>query len=121
MMKPPSSWSVVAGQPAQTFPKAAKGLRAHLKVSQQSMAALLGISFAALRTHETGTVENPDARIALAYMIVAENYGCPDLVEAFASKLCAALGLGILGWRFFGSGLDLRVQSVSSSEGRARG
>jgi transcriptional regulator with XRE-family HTH domain len=78
---------------AHTFAGAARELRKHMGKSQQSMAGFLGISMASLRNYEGGSTAVPEARAAVAYMLLADASRRPDLVEFFRSVMYHGLGL----------------------------
>jgi hypothetical protein len=80
----------------KTYQVAARELRRHLHLSQQGMATCLRLSMGAVRNHESGAVEAPDARSAAAYMLGAGRAERWDLAQIFRLALYRALDVGNL-------------------------
>jgi transcriptional regulator with XRE-family HTH domain len=76
-----------------TVQDAARGLRAHLGLSQQAMATKLSLSMGALRNYESGAVPNPEARPLYSYLICAELEKCPQFASVFRAALYKVLGV----------------------------
>jgi len=75
--------------------KACRKLRSSVKQSQQSMAASLGISMAAIRNYESGK-SKPDARALAAYMAMADVVQLPELAVLFGKALEQRLGMTVI-------------------------
>jgi transcriptional regulator with XRE-family HTH domain len=76
-----------------TIQEATHKLRDHLCLSQQAMAARLGVSFQALRNYEGGKTLSPEGRAIASYMRLAEISDRPDLAAAFETALDRTLGI----------------------------
>lgn len=76
-----------------TVQAAARGLRAHLGLSQQAMATKLSLSMGALRNYESGAVPSPEARPLYAYLICAETQKRPQFASVFRAALYKVLGV----------------------------
>lgn len=78
---------------ANTIQAAARALRSHLRMSQQSMATKLGLSMGALRNYESGLVKTPEPRPLYAYLLESESCERPDLASVFRRELYHVLAI----------------------------
>jgi transcriptional regulator with XRE-family HTH domain len=84
---------VAKALPDASIRNAAIELRKYVQASQPRMAVALGVSMAALRTYESGSVKTPEARAILAYLSLAEEADRKDLMQVFGSALQTVLGI----------------------------